>query len=224
MKVERNELISEREQIRSNILTMGWDINNLLIRLQDVLAHFDVDSANEIANGDAHFNQLYQTINDECLILIARHQPVASDLREIIADLQVAVELERMADHIASMAQLVQTLSAEAIPPVMGEVMNMITRSSEMMSGMLKAYQERDADRAETIAGTDETIDAMNQQIVEEIIEFMKEDSHSVETGSHLIWLVHHLERIADRVTNIGEQIAFNSSGKMPDWNASSDL
>jgi phosphate transport system protein len=223
MKVERNKLLTERNQIRSNILTMGQDTVNILNQFMEALEHLDIDRSEKITNGDEHFNHLYQSIHEECLIMIARQQPVASDLREIISDLQIAIELERIADHIASAARIVHTLSLSVIPPVWEEIINMIRGCSEMMSNMLNAYQEMDVEKAEMVAGSDEYIDRMNHQIVTEIIGFMKSNKDAIENGTHLIWLVHDIERIADRVTNIGEQIVFNSSGKIADWNISKD-
>lgn len=223
MIVERTKLLAERDEIRSKILSMGQDSVNLLNQFMEALVHLDIARAENIINGDEHFNHLYQSIHDECLVMIARQQPVASDLREVISDLQIAIELERIADHIASVARIVHTLSVAAIPPVWEDIINMVRRTSEMMSNMLIAYSEMDVKKAEAIATSDDDIDTMDSQIVTEIIAHMKSNSETIENGTHLIWLVHDIERIADRVTNIGEQIVFNVSGKIADWNVSKD-
>ena len=223
MIVERTKLVAEREGIRSNILAMGQDTVNLLNQFMEALVHLDIARAETIKNGDEHFNQLYQDIHDACLIMIARQQPVASDLRAVISDLQIAIELERIADHIASVARIVHTLSVAAIPPVWDEIINMVSRTSDMMSNMLIAYHEMDEEKAELIASSDNDIDKMEHQIVTKTIDFMKSNTEAIENGTHLIWLVHDIERIADRVTNIGEQIVFNTSGKIADLNVSKD-
>ncbi len=221
MIVERTKLVAERDEVRSKIMVMGQDSVNLLNQFMESLVHLDIERADNITNGDEHFNHLYQSIHDECLIMIARQQPVASDLREVISDLQIAIELERIADHIASVAQIVHTLSVAAIPPVWDEIIHMVRHTSDMMSNMLIAYHEMDVEKAEAIATSDDDIDRMDQQIVTEIIDYMKSNTAAIENGTHLIWLVHDIERIADRVTNIGEQIVFNASGKIADWNTS---
>ncbi len=223
MKIDRNKLLTERDEIRSTILIMGRDTVNILNEFMAALDHIDIGRAEKISGGDDHFNQLYQTIHEKCIIMIAREQPVASDLREIISDLQIAIELERIADHISSAARFIHTLSLVAIPPIWEEVINMIKRCSEMMSNMLNAYQAMDVAEAEVIAASDDDIDNMNNMIVTEIIRFMESNKDSIENGTHLIWIVHDIERIADRVTNIGEQIVFSASGKIADWNVSKD-
>ncbi len=221
MIVERTKLVAERNEIRSKIMAMGQDSVNLLNQFKEALVHLDVARAENITNGDERFNHLYQSIHDECLVMIARQQPVASDLREVISDLQIAIELERIADHIASAARIVHTLSVAAIPPVWDKIINMVSQTSDMMSNMLAAFHDMDGEKAEAIATSDDDIDRMDQQIVTEIIDYMKSNTEAIENGTHLIWLVHDIERIADRVTNIGEQIVFNASGKIADWNVS---
>ena len=139
MKVERNELVKERELLRSQIQAMGKDAVKALLTVTDALDQFNSELAQEIIDADSHFNNLYQTIHDECLVIIARHQPVASDLREIIADLQIAVELERIADHVAAIARLIHLIEPEGIPPILTEIMNMMKRCAEMMKKMLRS-------------------------------------------------------------------------------------
>lgn len=221
MKVDRSEMDKARNDIHSQIQTMGNNAVEALRNVAEAFNHRDSERAQKIIEGDAQFNLLYQSIHDQCLILIARHQPVASELREIITDLQIAVELERIADHVAAIARVVKTIKSESTPPVWIEIMNMIRHCVEMMEKMLKAYQESDKVSAEVIATTDEEIDRLNNLIVSEILHFMKENENAIENGTYLIWLVHHVERIGDRITNIGEQILFSASGEIIDWNIS---
>ena len=223
MKIDRNEIVKERDLLRSQIQSMGEGAVNTLLAAADALDQLNSERAQEIIEADSYFNNLYQTIHDECLVIIARHQPVASDLREIIADLQIAVELERIADHIASIARLIHLIKPDGIPPVLTEIMNMMKRCAEMMEKMLRAFQEHDPASAEVTATIDEDIDRMNYQIVMEILDFMKKNVDAIDNGTHLIWLTHNIERIGDRITNIGEQILFSTSGAIIDWNISRD-
>lgn len=221
MEVNRTEMQSESDLVRSRIQTMGKNAVRALLGAGESIDQLNKEHANKLIEGDVHFNELYQSIHDQCLVLIARHQPVATDLREIIAELQIAIELERIADHIVDMARIVPLMTTEGIPPVWSEFMNMISHSADMLERMLTAHKERDPLSAETIATKDEEIDRMNDQIVREVLQFMKENDYAVANGTHLIWLVHHVERISDRITNIGEQIVFSETGKLVDLNAS---
>ena len=164
---------------------------------------------------------MHETVHDECLTLIARHQPAASDLREVIADLQIAVEMERIADHMADIARIIHMCKLNSIPPVWEDIQIMLEHCDEMLTKMMAAFHDSDAEQAEVIAATDDSIDQMNGQIVKEVIQFMQTHGEAVANGTYIIWMVHNIERIGDRVTNIGEHILFAVSGKVADWNRS---
>ena len=141
--------------------------------------------------------------------------------REIIADLQIAIELERIADHTADIAHVVRQLQGEGVPPVEGDIRQMAERCENMLAEMLHAYRDLDATRAEKVAAMDDSIDQLNGRIVDKVIRFMQEHGSAVADGTRIIWAVHNLERIGDRVTNIGEQILFATSARIVDWNRS---
>lgn len=219
MKVARQELETGKTAIRKEVCAMGEAANHAIVKVADVLNRLDAVAARQIVSGDSRFNRENQAIHEACLELVARQQPVASDLREILSDLQIATELERIADHIADIARIVPSLSRDGLPPVWGEVQNMAARCNEMLGAMLRAYAHRSSIDAEVIAGNDESIDRLNGQIVRETIAFMQANPSAVSNGTHIIWLCHNLERIGDRVTNIGELIIFEETGLSPDLN-----
>ncbi|MBI2994728.1 MAG: phosphate signaling complex protein PhoU [Gammaproteobacteria bacterium] len=219
MKVERNVLEREKRALRQQIMDMGRLACRAILDVADALDHLDRARAGEIIERDAHFNQLNEAIHDACVELIARQQPVATELREVMAELHIAVELERIADHVADIARIVRTLSDHPLPPAWSEILKMAALSEEMLRKMLRAYEERDAVAAEVIAATDDDLDRLNHQVVNEIIEFMRKNPDAIANGTKLIWLTHNFERVGDRVTNIGEQILYITSAKMRDLN-----
>ncbi len=219
MEVNRSKLENVEQLIRDQILVMGNEAIQALRDTALALDKLDSAQARAIVEQDIHFNERYLEIHEECLTAIARHQPVASDLREIVSDLQIAIELERIADHIASIALLASRIKAAGIPPVWSEMISMIERCADMMGKMLSACHERDTDAAAAISAADEDIDRMDDQIVREVMQFMSEHRDAVTNGTHIIWLVHHVERICDRITNIGEQVLFAKTGKLVDLN-----
>ena len=221
MNVERTALDSARREIRGKIRAMSEEIRVTLHDVYDALKHLDYSRAETIIKDDVNYNRLNESVHEDCLNLIARQQPMASDLRGIIADLQIAGELERIADHTADIARLISSLKNEEIPHVMDAIETMFDHCDEMLSNMLTAYRDNDPGRAETIAAHDNEIDHMNGLAVTAIIEFMQKHANTVDSGTRLIWLVHHLERIGDLVTNIGEHILFATSGRIADWNRS---
>ncbi len=219
MKVARQELDQGERGVRAQVRAMGQDASKAIAAVAEVLNRLDVDRARALAAADADFNRRNQEIHEACIELIALQQPVATDLREILSDLLIATELERIADHVADIARIVPSLSREGIPPVWDELLNMAARCREMLDAMLNAYVQRSTVDAEVIAGNDENIDRLNGQVVREVIGFMQANPASVANGTYVIWLTHHLERIGDRVTNIGEQILFEESGVTVDLN-----
>ena len=221
MKVDRTDPDNARHAIREKIRDMGDATGRTLRETVDAFDHLDFEHALAIIKADESFNRLNESIHDDCLTLIARQQPVASGLREIIAGLQIAVELERIADHAADIARIIRLLEREGIPPVWDEILTMVDHCEEMLTKMLVAFCDRDPIRAEVVAAMDDDIDRMNGQIVSVVIRFMQMHSEAVANGTRLIWLVHNLERIGDRITNIGEHILFAASGKSVDWNRS---
>lgn len=221
MKVERNELDREKRALQRQILEMGRLARQAVLDAAGALDHLDHARAGEIIDGDARFNQLNEAVHDACVELIARHQPVASELREVVAELQIAVELERIADHVADVARIARTLSSHPLPPAWSEIIKMAALAEEMLRKMLHAYEDRDAIAAEVVAATDDELDRLNHQVVNEIIEFMQRNPDAIANGTKLIWLTHNLERVGDRVTNIGEQVLYLTTAKVRDLNRS---
>ena len=221
MKVERSEYDQAKQALKHQVMDMGQQACRAVLDVADALDHFNAAHAGTIIEKDILFNRMNERIHGECVELIARQQPVASELREILAELQIAVELERIADHVADIARIIRSLSREAIPPVWSEILNMAARAEEMLRKMLGAYQNRDAVTAEVVATMDDELDRLNHQVVNEIIEFMHKNPAAIRNGTRLIWLTHNLERIGDRVTNIGEQILFIATGETRDLNRS---
>jgi phosphate transport system protein len=221
MKIERTVLDNARKEIREKIELMGNEASRSLDEIIQLLNHPDRDRTQIIIESDENFNKLNESIHDDCLTLIARQQPMASDLREIIADLQIATELERIADHIADIARILNMLEPGSRPPIWNEIQTLVKRCIEMLNEMMMAFQNKDPGKAEVIAAMDDDIDQMNTQFVREIISFIQTNNDATANGTYMIWLVHHLERIGDRVTNIGEQILFADSGRSIDWNRS---
>ena len=221
MKVERGAFDRAKLVLKQQVADMGQQICRSILDVADVLDHLDADRAGKIIDQDSCFNELNEKIHDHCVELIALQQPVASELREILAELQVAVELERIADHVADIARIIRSLSRDAIPPVWSEILKMAACAEEMLRKMIVAYQDRDALTAEVIATKDDELDRLNHQVVNEIMEFMRRNPDAVASGTKLIWLTHNLERIGDRVTNIGEQILYIATGAARDLNRS---
>ena len=175
----------------------------------------DVEEAKKIKSDDVKINNKRWEIEEKCINLIATQQPVAKDLRELIAVLNIITDLERMGDYAEGLAKIVIKLNGE--PPVkpLIDIPRMSEISMDMINKALKAYSERDVESARDITMKDDQVDELYHQIQRELISIMIEKPRTITRCTYLIWAAHNLERIADRVTNICERIIYLVKGEM---------
>ncbi len=211
----------ELQRVQEEMLVMASMVEKAIQRSVEALKSRDQKLAQEVINDDFKINQQRFGIEEECLLLIATQQPIASDLRIIAAVLNIITDLERMGDHAEGIAKIVTMTGDE--PPLKPLIdipqMDDLTRS--MLRRSMDAFMKRDAEAARQIANEDDQVDALYEQIYRELLTFMMADPGTINRATHLLWVAHNLERIADRVTNICERVAFLITGKMEEFNSS---
>jgi phosphate transport system protein len=215
----RAELDRELAAIRESMLALG---ERVAVSIHDsVLALRNTDSelAETIIVGDAEVNKMRFDIEKACESVIATQQPAASDLREVIAALNIVVDLERMGDHAAGIAKTVQLMEDEQFESLPESLERMAARTQDMLRQAVEVYAEADNDRAYNVALMDDKIDDSYQSLTHELLQGMIEDEISTTRGLYLLFAGHNLERIGDRVTNIAERVIFMASGKMKELN-----
>ena len=183
------------------------------------LRNTDNELAETIIVGDAEVNKMRFDIEKACESIIATQQPAASDLREVIAALNIVVDLERMGDHAAGIAKTVQLMGDEQLDSLPESLERMAARTQDMLRQAVDVYAEADNDRAYNVALMDNKIDDSYQSLTHELLQGMLEDEISTTRGLYLLFAGHNLERIGDRVTNIAERVIFMASGKMKELN-----
>ncbi len=217
--------LRSRQGLEDGLLGLQRDLRSLA-SLVDVaiersirsLARLDRGLAESVIADDAPINQLRFKIEDDAIHLIAQQQPLASDLRTVIAVLNVIVELERMGDYCVGIAKI--TLLHEDLPllkplvdvPRMGELCREILRAA------IDAFISRDAPAARAVGQRDDEIDLLYEQVYRELLTFMLNDPRTIDRATWLIWVAHNLERIGDRVQNICERTIFEVSGVMKEF------
>ena len=181
----------------------------------------NVNLAHQIIEDDLKINRKRYETEDKCLELIATQQPLASDLRTIASVLHITVDLERMGDHAEGIAKIALMLADE--PPLKPyiDIPRMAGVAIDMLMGSLEAFKDRDPDRARAICDQDDEVDALYEQVYRELLTFMINDPRSIQRATHLIWVAHNLERIADRVTNICERVVYLVEGRIEELNVS---
>lgn len=181
------------------------------------LAEKDVDKAKLIKKEDKLINKMRWDIEERCITLIATQQPVASDLRELIALLYIVTELERIGDYAAGICKITVLIgNDEHVKPLI-DIPRMRDLAMDMIQNAMKAYTTRNEKSARLIHGQDDDIDHLYNQVYRELISFMIEKPSNITQCTYLLWVTHNLERIGDRVTNICERVIYLATGEHAD-------
>jgi phosphate transport system protein len=209
----RPSLDSEQRRVRELVLEMGEMVDVAIAHATRALVDRDVDVAARVISGDGTVNARQAEVHEHCLSVILTQAPVARDLREILGFLHMSDELERMGDHCVNVARIARNLSD--LPPLGAPVdLAVLSRTcAEQVRDMLSALVGRDIDRAREIAARDDRVDRIYHRIVDDILQLMVADSRNVYAGTQLILVAMNLERIADRVTNLAEDLVFLETG-----------
>jgi phosphate transport system protein len=208
-------------EVQEDMLVMAGMVETAIERGIEALKSRNVDLAHQIIEDDLKINAKRYVAEDKCLELIATQQPLASDLRTIASVLHITVDLERMGDHAEGIAKIAIMLADE--PPLKPyiDIPRMAHLAVQMLMGSLEAFKNRDPARARAICDQDDEVDALYEQVYRELLTFMINDPKSIERATHLIWVAHNLERIADRVTNICERVVYLVEGRIEELNVS---
>jgi len=202
------------ELLKREILGMGRLVEEATNRAIEALEERDPDLARRVIDGDDRLDAKEIEVEEECLKVLALHQPVAADLRFIVAVLKVNNDLERMGDLAKNIAKrsLDIDLDRKLVPSQLRE---MADRVQAMVSRSLDALVRMDPWIARSVLGQDDEIDELNRRIFAELRQQMEQDSHSVGNATSLLSISRHLERIADLATNIAEDVVFTVEGEV---------
>jgi phosphate transport system protein len=208
-------------EIQDDIIVMGSMVSKAILRSIDALKNRDLELARQIIADDQKINDKRFEIEEKCIELIATQQPLASDLRIIIAILNITTEIERIGDYAVGIARIVIMIGDEPPLKPLIDIPRMAEQTVDMLRRGLDALINRDADAARTIANEDDLVDNLYNQVFRELLTFMAEDPKTITRATRLMWTAHNLERAADRVTNICERVVFIVTGKMEEIGAS---
>jgi phosphate transport system protein len=211
----RSSLASEQRQVRDLVLEMGEMVDVAIAHATRALLDRDVEMASQVIIGDAAVNARQAEVHEHCLSVILTQAPVARDLREILGFLHMSDELERMGDHCVNVARIGRNLAD--LPPLRAPIdLAILSRTvAAQVRDMLNALVGRDIDRAREIAARDDRVDRIYHRIVDDILQLMVADTRDVYAGTQLILVAMNLERIADRVTNLAEDLVFLETGNV---------
>ena len=200
----RIKLDREWDAIRTDLFRLGDRVDAAIDRAITALINHDKHLARNVVEADQSINARRYQLEDACLTIIARHQPVARDLRRLIATMHVAGELERMGDLAKGIGSIVLRQPAETRLPL-ANFERMAQAVRRMLRCSLYAFAYDDLQQADRVALMDDKIDQFYQQNIRTLLTYMLEDRAVVEAATYLLWVSHNLERIGDRCVNVSE-------------------
>lgn len=199
------------------IAEMGGLAEMQLVNAIDALRHGNSEMAARVIEHDKKIDALETEIETYSVNLIALRQPMADDLRSVIAALKVSGNIERIGDYAKNIAKRTITL---AKTPSIGASVGTISRMGVVVEGMIKnvldAYVRRDADMANDVRLRDQEVDQIHSSLFRELLTYMMEDPRNIGTCTHLLFIAKNIERIGDHITSIAEQIHFMAHGAPP--------
>lgn len=207
------------KELKLKLLRMGGDIQEAIRIAISALEQQDTTMANQVVTNDAKINRQEHDIEDLCIRLIATQQPVASDLRRIVAGMRFAMDLERMGDLAADIAKATIRLAGQPFATPIEAIPAMAKVVDEMISQALNAYVNNDIEAAKNLARLDDDVDHQYRKIVEGLFSLGATEPNSVSQAMTLAFCGRYLERIGDHATNIGEGVIYIISGERSDLN-----
>jgi phosphate transport system protein len=204
----------ELEQLKSLLLAMGGLAEDRVKSALHGLVDRDPPSLSRVLSGDEAINRLHIEVDERSFRLLALHQPVAVDLREIVSAVKINADLERVGDLAVNIAEAAERYIAHAPVKPLVDIPRMGSIAQSMLRDSLDAYVRRDLKLAQTVLDRDDELDGLKTQVFRDLLKVMLDDKTTVEPSLDLILVSRHLERIGDHATNVAEDVIFMVSAK----------
>lgn len=209
------------QELEREVTQMGAMVIDAVNRSVEALKALDAKAAKQIVDNDVQVNRKRWVLEDKCVDLIATQQPVASDLREIIATLSIVRDLERIGDYAEGIGKIVLLHGDEPLAKPLIDVPAMTQKAVDMLQRSLEAFIKRDARAARAVCAEDDEVDRLYDRVYHDLIGLMIKDPSVITRATYLIWTAHNIERIADRATNISESVVYLVTGIPTELNVS---
>lgn len=211
---ERYELQKELDVIHKDLVKMGATIEKTMDDMIEAFITQNVELAREVIDRDEEINQMELKIEKECILLIARQQPIATDLRDITAVLKIITDLERIADHCSDISEYTINMSKERYLKPITTIVEMVEKVKVMVKNTIDCSMKKDLQLAKEICEKDDEIDKYFYDIIEDLVMLMKESNSNVRQCKDFIFIVKYLERMGDHATNIAEWVIYSVTGR----------
>ncbi len=208
--------------LQDGVLEMGSMVERAVERAMQALMDRDVVLARSVIDEDKDINAVGYHLQNACISLLAQQAPMARDLRVIVSVTAIMSDLERMGDHAEGIARIVVTMQDEPLVKPLIDLPIMASKATEMLRNAVQAFVDQDTEAGYRVGGADDEVDRLYDQIYADLIQVMVGDPATIEPSTHLLWVAHNLERIADRATNIAERTVYSATGMLPQMDVSS--
>ena len=208
------------DDLQEELLLLGGMVEKAILKSLNALNSGDLTAAYEVIAEDDLIDTKRFELEERCIDLIATQQPLAIDLRTLLSVLHVAVELERMGDYAEGIGKICLIIGDELPVETPAGVPRMAELGVDMLRRSLRAFMEKDTVLANEVWNEDDEVDALYDEVCREIFVNMGQDPKNIGSATHLLWVAHDLERIADRATNIAERVIFRVTGHVNPENA----
>jgi len=215
---QRAGLDQGMEQLRRDLRRLASMVDVAIEKSVASLARLDAREAEQVIVADKAINDLRYSVEDAAVHLIAMQQPIAGDLRFIIAVLMVTSELERMGDYCVGIAKITKLHGDRPLLKPLIDIPRMAEAVRGMLRGSVDALITKNAFLAEAIASQDDEIDRLYDQIYRELLTYMLNDPTTIDRATWLLWAAHNLERMGDRVQNICERTVYEATGVLKEF------
>jgi phosphate transport system protein len=204
----------ELEALQGRLLEMGGLAEERLQAAVHGLVKRDLSLAERVLTGDGPINNLHVEVDERCFRLLALHQPMATDLRRIVAAVKINNDLERVGDLAVNIAEAAQRYVAHAAVKPLIDIPRMSGIAQAMLHDALDAFVKRDTTLAREVLARDDELDLLKTQVFRELLTYMLQDPATIEPSLDLILVSRHLERIGDHATNVAEDVIFMVSAQ----------
>ncbi|MGE3857302.1 MAG: phosphate signaling complex protein PhoU [Dehalococcoidia bacterium] len=208
-------------EVEDGVLELGSMVDRQIERSMRALMERDLPLADAVVRDDGEVNRTRFHLDNMSISLLAQQAPMASDLRLIVAVLAMVSDLERMGDHAEGIARIVLLMQDEPLVKPLADLPEMSLVGRRMLRGALDAFVDRSVEGAYVVGRTDDEVDEIYDRVYHELVGIMGADLSTIESCTHLLWVAHNLERIADRTTNIAERVVYTVTGMLPQMDVS---
>ena len=203
----------ELKRLTGELQRMGQLALDQLDAAIEAVMERDSEAATRVARSDAAIDTLVHDVSHDVVRLLALRQPMARDLREILAALRIATDIERIGDYAANVAKRSIVLNQSAPVQLVNALPRLATIAESLVADVLAAYRDYDTDKALAAWARDEELDEQYTGLFRELLTYMMEDPRNITPCTHLLFMAKNLERIGDHATNIAENIYFLVTG-----------